>query len=430
MIARVGYTERLEGTLDPPSSKNYTARYILAACLAEGESVVSKAAESDDAEAMIQCCQSLGATIRRRNGDLHITGFGRRPRSPGRLNPRNAGAVLRFLLAVGALLPEVTFETDFPESLGKRPNQDLLDALTQLGVRCESQQGRLPITLHGGRLRGGEISVSGVVSSQYVSALLFLAPLIGQDVSIRVINGLKSRPAIRTTLEVVHEAGIEVDASDDLMYFSIREGQAYRPRRYDVHGDYPGAAAILAAATIVPSQITITRLYEDQQGERAALDVLRSTGARLLHQKNTVTLTSSGKGLRAVEFNGDLATDAVLPLVGAACFARGTSRFYNVENLRHKECDRISVPVRELTRIGVKAEERPDEIVIFGNPAGYDGGVRVDSHNDHRVVMLLAIVGLRCRNGLVIENAHHVAKSYPNFFRDLQSLGAAIELSD
>ncbi len=430
MIAHVGYTERLEGTLTPPSSKNYTTRYILAACLAEGESLISNAAESDDGEAMIQCCQALGATIRKRNGDLHVTGFGRRPRSPGRLNPHNAGAVLRFLLPIGALLPEVTFETDFPESLGKRPNADLLEALAQLGVRSESEQGRLPITLHGSALKGGEITVSGAVSSQYVSALLFLAPLIGEDVSIRVVNGLKSRPAIQTTLEVIREAGIKVDASDDLLCFSIRGGQAFQPRHYDVHGDYPGAAAILAAAAIMPSRITITRLYEDQQGERGALDVLRSMGAEISHQKNSVMIKSMAQTLRAVEFNGDLATDAVLPLVGAACFAHGKSRFYNVGNLRFKECDRISVPITELNRIGVRAEEKQDEMIIYGNPAGYDGGLTIDSHNDHRVVMLLTIVGLRCRKGLVIANAQHVSKSYPNFFRDLKSLGAAIELSE
>ncbi len=430
MIAHVRYTERLEGTLTPPSSKNYTTRYILAACLAEGESLVSNAAESDDGEAMIQCCQALGATIRKRNGDLHVTGFGRRPRSPGRLNPHNAGAVLRFLLPIGALLPEVTFETDFPESLGKRPNADLLEALAQLGVRSESEQGHLPITLYGSGLKGGEITVSGAVSSQYVSALLFLAPLIGEDISIRVVNGLKSRPAIQTTLEVIREAGIKVDASDELLYFSIHGGQAYQPHHYDVHGDYPGAAAILAAAAIMPSRITITRLYEDQQGERAALDVLRSMGAEISHQKNSVMIKSMAQTLRAVEFNGDLATDAVLPLVGAACFAHGKSRFYNVGNLRFKECDRISVPITELNRIGVRAEEKQDEMVIYGNPAGYDGGLTVDSHNDHRVVMLLTIVGLRCRKGLVIANAQHVSKSYPNFFRDLKSLGAAIELSE
>lgn len=430
MIAHVHYTERLGGTLDPPSSKNYTTRYILAACLAEGESLISNAAESDDAEAMIQCCQALGASIRKRNGDLVITGFGGRPRNPGRLNPRNAGAVLRFLLAIGALLPAVTFETDFSESLGKRPNADLLDALSQLGVRSESRQGRLPITLYGGMLKGGEITVSGAVSSQYISALLFLAPLIGEDVSIRVVNGLKSRPAVQTTLEVMREAGIEVDASDDLLHFSIRRGQSYKAGHYDVHGDYPGSVAILAAAAIMPSRITVTRLYEDQQGERAALDVLRSMGTQLSHRGNAVTIVSNVQALRAVEFNGDLATDAVLPLVGAACYAHGKSRFFNVGNLRYKECDRISVPITELTGIGVKAEEKQDEMIIWGNPDGYDGGMTIDSYNDHRIVMLLTIVGLRCRKGLVIANAQHVSKSYPHFFRDLKSLGANIALSD
>ncbi|MCX7624801.1 MAG: hypothetical protein N2Z21_01090, partial [Candidatus Sumerlaeaceae bacterium] len=205
-------------------------------------------------------------------------------------------------------------------------------------------------------------------------------------------------------------------------------------QEYRVNGDWPGSAALLAAAAVTRSTITICGLRNDNQGEKLALQVLQEMGAKATHEPNEcVTLT--GGDLRAVEFDGDLATDAVLALVGAACFAHGRSRFYNVANLRIKECDRISEPLAELRRIGVRCWEGreigdpdPDAIIIEGNPAGYEGGIEVDGRGDHRVIMLLTIVGLGCRRGLRIRGAQHVAKSYPLFFEHLRQLNADIFL--
>jgi len=427
MIARISHTERLEGSVAAPSSKNYTTRYILVSCLANGISEVRHPADNDDAKALIECCRALGAEITEKDNSLLIRGFGNHPRNPGVLNPHNAGAVLRFLLGIGALLPEVNFITDYPDSLGKRPNEDLLKALEQLGVETDSDNGHLPITLKSGRLHGGNVRVSGAKSSQYVSSLLFLAPLIGKDVTIKVTEGLKSKPLIETTLEVLCKAGISLKAGRGLREFFIPGGQRYTTGTYEVNGDYPGASAILAAAAITRSNVTISRLFEDSQGERAALRVLRKMGTHIVHKNDSVTISSDGT-LTGVEFNGDRATDAVLSMVAAACFAQGTSRFYNVENLRFKECDRISESLEELKKIGVRADEKHDEIIIHGSPEGYEGDIEVDAHNDHRVIMMLTIVGLGCKKGLNISNAHHVSKSYPDFFEDVQSIGAGVTL--
>jgi len=428
MNLRIDPCQALQGTLRAQPSKNYTTRYLLASALAEGESVVRGAAQSDDALALISCLGGLGAEIREKEDRFFVKGFGRRPKNPGALNPHNAGAVLRLLLGVGSLLPEVRFITDFPDSLGKRPNQDLLDALVQLGVEGESEGGRLPITLRGGNLHGGKVKVSGANSSQYLSSLLFLAPLIGEDVEIEVIHGLKSQPVVRTTLEVMRQAGIRVEASEDLLHFFIPGGQKYKPGTFEVNGDWPGSAAILSAAAVCPSSnVTIEGLFEDHQGERAIVDVLKDMGADISFDGHRAQV-KGGKSLLGVGFNGDQATDAVLAMVGAACFASGTSRFYNVENLRIKECDRITEPLLELRRIGVHAEEKRDEIIIHGNPAGYKGGIEVDGRKDHRVIMLLTIIGLGTYNGLIIKDAEHIAKSYPDFFRHLETLGARMEM--
>jgi len=431
MKARVHFSERLSGRLDPPSSKNYTTRYLLVAALAEGESVVRFPAVSDDAAALVRCLRSFGAKIEAESDEkgrpLRVRGFGGRPARPRVVNPGNAGAVLRMLMGVGALLPEVRFETDFPESLGQRPHGDLLQALAQLGVESESDEGKLPVVLRGGPARGGRVWVSGAKSSQFLSSLLFLGPLLEAGLEIEVRDGLVSRPLVRTTLEVMRQAGIQVEAARDLLHFRIPGGQQYQAREYSVNGDYPSAAAVLAAGAVTHGKVTIDRLFEDCQGERAAVPLLREMGAVVEYDGQEVRLRGS-RGLRGVAFDGDTATDMVLAMVAAAAFAQGESRFYNVGNLRLKECDRIAVPVRELGRIGVDCQEREAEILVRGNPEGYEGGIEVSTHHDHRVAQMLTVVGLRCRRGLTVLDAETVGKSYPAFFEDLIGLGARIEL--
>jgi len=425
---RVFPATRLEGTIDPPSSKNYTTRYLLAAALAEGESVIEYPAESEDSEAMQRCLTALGAELIREGHRLRVRGFGRHPRNPGILNPGNAGAVLRFLMAVcAATLPRVTFVTDYAESLGKRPQGDLLAALQQLGVRATSRDGRLPITLEGGALHGDRVQVSGAVSSQFVSALLFAAPLTGREMVVEVTGDMKSRPPIRQTLQVLREAGIQVEAAPDLRRFRIPAGQHYQPRRYVVPGDYPGAAAIMAAAAVVPSDVTIRRLFRDEQGERLAIDVLQAMGADIHHDGDTVRIRG-GRPLRGGRFDGDPFTDAVLPLVACALVAEGETIFYNIGNLRFKECDRISDYRQELLKLGAFVSEGPAELRIQGRPEGLPGGAEVESHVDHRVIMGLSIAALRSHSPVLIRDAHHVAKSYPAFFDHLRSLGARVEV--
>ncbi len=428
MDVKVYPAERLAGTINPPSSKNYTTRYLLAAALAAGESVIHYPAHSEDSEAMQRCLTALGAVLTHEGDTLRVVGFGRSPRNPGTLNPGNAGAVLRFLIAAcAATLPKITFVTEYAESLGKRPQADLLDALTQLGAVCESRDGRLPITVRGGNLAGGLVRVSGEISSQFTSGLLFAAPLTGREVTIEVTGDMKSLPPIRQTLQVLREAGITVHASEDLRRFVVPAGQHYQPREYTVPGDYPGSSALMAAAAVVPSEVTILRLYqEDEQGERAAVDVLKAMGADITHENNRVCI-HGGRVLRGGRFDGDRFTDAVLSLVALSCYAEGTTTFYNVENLRYKECDRITDYRHELLKTGARVDEGRAEIIITGRPEGVEGGCEVDSRIDHRVIMGLTVVALRSKEPVVIRNAHHVAKSYPAFFDHLRSLGARIE---
>lgn len=427
MDVRVYPAARLAGLIDPPSSKNYTTRYLLAAALADGESLIRFPASSEDSEALQRCLVDLGARLTPDGDRLWVRGFGRRPANPGRLNPGNAGAVLRFLMAVcAATLPQVTFVTEYADSLGKRPQADLLQALGQLGARSMSRAGRLPITLFGGDLKGGTVRVSGQVSSQFTSGLLFAAPLIGHPLTIEVTGDLKSKPPIRQTIQVLREAGITVEVADDLRRFHIPGDQHYQPREYIIPGDYPGSAAIMAAAAILPSDVTIQRLFTDEQGERGAIGVLATMGVDITHDGERVRVRG-GRPLQGARFDGDPFTDAVLALTAAAVFAEGQTTFYNVENLRFKECDRISDYRAELNRAGARVEEAQDALIIHGMPQGVAGGATVESRVDHRVIMGLTILALRSQAPVLIRGAHHVAKSYPAFFDHLRSLGARIE---
>ncbi|MCI3921489.1 3-phosphoshikimate 1-carboxyvinyltransferase [Paenibacillus sp. TRM 82003] len=428
MDAIVKPTPKLSGELQALSSKNYTTRYMLVAALAEGVSRIKFPAHSEDSDALRRCLRDLGAVLTETETEMTVEGFGRHPKAAKELNVGNAGAVLRFLLSIAAFLPEVTFVNTYPDSLGKRPHDDLIAALQTMNVRIDHNEGKLPITVYGGAPKGGKIEVSGNVSSQFLSSLLFMTPMLGEDSEITVLHDLKSKIVVGQTLEVLRDAGIQIEASDDLMFYRIPGNQRYHAREYSVQGDYPGSAAILAAAAVTQSDVVVHRLLENsKQGERMAVDVMKAMGAPLTHENGIVHVKGNGK-LKAVEFDGDEFTDAVLACVAASVFAEGTSRFYNVENLRYKECDRITDYLTELRKAGADVEEKRDEIIVHGKPEGVRGGVVIDAHYDHRVIMALTVVGLRSAEGLVIRDAHHVAKSYPQFFDHLKALGANVTL--
>jgi 3-phosphoshikimate 1-carboxyvinyltransferase len=488
MIAHVRAASRpLSGTIDPPSSKNYTTRYVLASCLSAGRSVVQRPAVQDDAVALVRCARGMGARIaaldaRGREVEfsvenagvvdrLEIHGFGAHPRlaEPGRaLDPGNAGAVFRMLLAASALLPEVRWETSHPESLGKRPHGDLVDALRFLGVEVECEGGRLPMVLRGGReriaarlaelrreqkLADGEpvaLPVSGEISSQFTSALLFLAPLLDADIAIHATGRLKSLAAVETTRQVLSMAGVGVESSTSREVHLVRRGQAYAPRTWETNGDWPGSSAILAAACAVPgSDVTLRRLVDDEQGERECVPFFRRMGCETELPPGLLRLKSPAGILNAAAVNGDLCTDAVLAMMGAAMVADGDSRFVQIRNLQFKECDRVREPIAELRKvyatvlpsgdpawrrmapekaIWFEPDDDPDTIDVWGAPQGFAGGVDVDGRGDHRVIMMLSIVALRCRDGLRIHGAEHVAKSFPGWFETLRAMGAEVEL--
>jgi 3-phosphoshikimate 1-carboxyvinyltransferase len=422
----VGPATYLQGKVRVPPSKNYTSRYIWVSALTEGESVLVNPADNDDAQALLACCRQLGADFRWEKEKLWIKGFGPNPRPPGVLDPGNGGLILRLLLPVGLLLPEVKYVTSYPASLGKRPQGDLLTVFRQMGAEVEDRDGHLPITIRGGHpLRQREVEVSGRVSSQFATALLFIAPLLG-GLSLRITGGLASRPPLATTLAVMTEAGITPQADWDQLAFRVSAG-AYQAGTYRVPGDYPAASALLAAAALVPSAVTLLPLDPaDGQGEKKIIPYLQQMGVAV-ERKGDEIRVRGGTSLTARDFNGEEAIDAVLSMAAVAALAEGTTVFSRVANLRWKESDRIGDLARGLRQIGVTINETADGFIIKGKPQGYEGGIEVDACQDHRLVMTFAVLALRTKKGLVINGAEHVSKSYPGFFKDLAALGAPIE---
>jgi 3-phosphoshikimate 1-carboxyvinyltransferase len=425
-----------------PGSKYYTLRYLLNALLAAGESLVRSPALSDDTAVLVQALRALGAQVewepQEPSGDwaLRVRGVAGRPQAPegGVLSVGNAGAVLRLLLGIGALLPAVRFETDHPESLGRRPNADLLDALRALGIMVEARgpEGLLPITLKGGPPHGGAVSVSGARSSQYLSALLYLAPLLPSGLDIAVTDDLRSTPLVRATLRALATAGIRVEVSANLSHFSVPGRQSFRARDYDVPGDGPTAAALAAAALTLGGPLRLERLDGAEDDVRALVEALDRLGAPLIERPgaagaHTLAL-GEGARLCGTRIDGDACIDSVPALVAAACFAEGESRFERVATLRLKESDRIGDLCAELAHAGCDVEPQSDTIVVRGQPEGIAGGVTVDGRDDHRLVQALAIAALRSHAGLTITSANAVAKSYPGFFAQLEQMGTEVRV--
>lgn len=422
------YPSRLSGRLQAPPSKNYTTRYLLAAALAQGESAIERPADSEDAGALKRCLTAWGTHLREDGDTLHVRGFGNSPRPGQRLDVGNAGAVARFLLAAGLLAGETEFVTPHPESLGVRPQGELLAALRELGADVQAgkhgDEETLPVRLRAGAVQGGEVGVGAGRSSQFASALLFVAPLLPRGLTLTLGGDIKSAGPLRQTLHTLAVFGVEAEATPDLRRIAVPGGQRYQARALRVPGDYPGGAALLVAGAVAGGEVRVEGLLaDDLQGEREAVNVLREMGADIARSGDTLTVRG-GQELRGVSRDGDPFTDAVQALCAAAARARGQTEWRNIATLRLKECDRIAAVRGELSKLGVRVEEGSDWLRIVG---GSITGGTVHSHGDHRMVMLLAACGLVARGPVRILEAQHVAKSYPGFVDDLRALGARLE---
>jgi 3-phosphoshikimate 1-carboxyvinyltransferase len=436
---RVGAGQLLSGVPWVPGAKYAAVRAILAAALAGGTSRVTGVPRTDDTSVLLAALGRLGCDITWVGAEeIRVVGVaGHWPVATQgaavEIDVGNAGAVLRLLLGATATLPEVRFTTAHTASLGQRPNAELLAALRDLGAEAATRdaEGRLPITLRRGALHGGAVRISGARSSQFISALLFLAPQLAAPLDIIITDVLPSASFVRLTIAMLAQAGIAVEANAELHHLHIPAPQAFLARDWQLPRDDPSAAVWLVAGAVAGDVLTLMNLpraTEDGVAVRAALRALGADIAEVLaSEADQVTLVvRGGAPLHGAAIDGAALIDSVPVVAAAACFAEGTTVIHNVGALRLKESNRIDDLCLELHRTGAHAIAGPESVTIIGQPAGIAGGATVDAHHDHRLAMALSIVALRAHAPLTITGADHVAKSYPAFWRELARLGADV----
>ncbi|MEM2936333.1 MAG: 3-phosphoshikimate 1-carboxyvinyltransferase [Candidatus Bathyarchaeia archaeon] len=420
-------TENLSGTVEAPPSKAYTHRALIAASLSEGRSSIQKPLFCDDTMATIKGCSLLGAKIRRVKGSLMMDGTPRPVTPKDIIHCGGSASTIRFLTPLCSLADGISVLTG-NEGLRRRPMEPLLDALRQLGVQCYSTQGDgyPPVVVFGGGIRGGGASIRGDISSQFVSGLLFGTPKAERDTEIVVTTQLESKPYVTMTLDILQKHGIKIGSSPDYGRFSVPCGQAYTPFNHIIEGDYSSAAFLLAAAAITNSHVKITNLRRDTlQGDRKLIEILQEMGFQVKMGEDYVETLGANQGLKGIEVDLRDMPDLVPVCAALACHAHGETVIRGAGRLRLKESDRIASLSIELRKMGGKIMESEEGFIIQG---GRLHGAEIDSHNDHRIAMACAVAALGAEGITTIRRIECVDKSYPDFVKDLLSLGGEVHV--
>jgi 3-phosphoshikimate 1-carboxyvinyltransferase len=423
----VRQARRLSGTVQAPPSKSYTHRAIIIGSL-DGSHRVMNPLFCDDTRNTIALFRKLGARIERNGKNLVVRGFAGRPELRGRgVNVGESGTLLRLALSI-LPLANGNIAVKGEGSLRGRPNKQVVDVLQNWGVvmKGRGRDAKLPILIEAnGLIPGGKAVVEGGVTSQVISSLLIAAPFAEADTVLEVGGKLVSRPYVDITIDVLKWAGIRVERSG-YRRFCVRHGQKLRPKNnFTVHGDYSSAAFLLAAAALTESDVTVTDLVNDCQGDRKSLGILRAMGAKVERTNDAVRLMGPFK-LVGIDIDGADTPDLVPILSVLGCFAKGTTRIRNVAHLVHKESNRLTRPAAELRKLGARISFTRDELVI--KHARLHSG-SVSASNDHRIAMALAVAGCAIDGGVTIRGAECISKSYPGFVSDMRKLGARIGVS-
>ena len=419
----VAHPGSVRGAVTAPPSKSYTHRAFLLALLAEGETTVRDALMSEDPRATLEAVEALGAAVRRESDGAVVVRSDGAVRPPSKvIDCLNSGTTLRLLSAIAGLAEgEVRLTGD--ASLRKRPMRPLLAALEGLGVGTASDDGRAPLAVRG-PMRGGIATLPGDVSSQFVSALLLAGARTPEGVRLAIQGGLKSRPYVDITVEMMRDFGARVE-EPERDAFVVPGGQRYRARDYRVPGDFSTAAFPLVAGALA-GEVTVENLpARTAQGDKAILDYLERFGARIERGERSATVRQAP--LRGAKIDLSDTPDAFPVLCALAAHAEGETVLSGAAHLRFKESDRIRAMVENLQRLGVDAQEREDGAVIRGGrPVRAATGLRTEG--DHRVMMALSVCALRAEGPLEMDEPRAHAVSYPAFLDDFRRLGQRLEV--
>jgi len=410
------------GSVKIPGSKSHTIRAVFIASLAEGRSVITNPLISADALSAVSVCQAFGAGIKNYGDRLEIDGVNGMPSLPEDIiNVGNSGTSLRFgMMTAGLVNGYTVFTGDY--QIRRRPLGPLIGAMNELGgeVFSTRNNGTAPVVVKG-RLRGGKARLDAV-TSQYLSSILINAPLLDRDTEIDITR-LNEMPYVEMTLWWLDNQSI-IYENDRFKTIHIKGGQKYKAFNASIPGDFSSATFFMVLAAISGGEFLLSTLdISDSQGDKMVLDYLKNMGASIEYTQSGISI--KGGDLKGIEIDMNATPDALPAMAVAGCFARGETRLVNVPQARLKETDRINVMCKELKKMGADIEELPDGLVIRHSKLK---GCRVNGHDDHRVVMALAVAGLNTEGETVIDTAEAMNVTFPEFPELIAECGGDIRV--
>jgi 3-phosphoshikimate 1-carboxyvinyltransferase len=412
----------VEGTVNLPGSKSVSNRALLLAALAQGKTRLKNLLDSDDIKHMLHALTALGInyTLSADRTVCEITGNGAPLKAPDALELflGNAGTAMRPLAAALCLTDNDVVLTGEPR-MKERPIGHLVDALRQGGAQIDylEQKEYPPLRIRGGFI-GGEVSVDGSVSSQFLTALLMAAPLAPENTVIVIKGELVSRPYIDITLHLMKTFGVTID-NDNYQRFSIRGNQRYvSPGDYLVEGDASSASYFLAAAAIKGGTVRVTGVGRHSvQGDIRFADVLEKMGAKIEWGDDYIACTHGT--LHAIDLDMNHIPDAAMTIATTALFADGITVLRNIYNWRVKETDRLAAMATELRKVGAEVEEGHDFIRI--TPPAHIRSAEIGTYNDHRMAMCFSLAALS-DTAITILDPKCTAKTFPDYFERLAAI--------
>ena len=409
----------ITGKVIAPPSKSYTIRGLMCAALTKGKSEILHPLNSDDTQAALDVLSKVGIHVNQKEDSWEVTGGDfHEPNTD--LFCGESAATLRFMSAICSLIPGKCRLTAGP-SLSQRPVKPLVQALRQLGVNCRCHGEVAPVTVEGGRLQGGVIELPGNVSSQFISALLLIAPFADEGIRIRLTTPLESQSFVLMTIECLKKFGINVECSQDFREFEVLK-QTYKPAKYKVEGDWSSASYLLALGAVC-GEVAVENLDPDSlQGDKVILDFLESMGASVMVNKNSVTVRRSK--LNGIKADLSNCIDLLPTMAVLAAAADGVSELGGIGRARLKESDRVSALSEGLGRMGIKIKEERNKLTITGSEPKVSV---IDSKDDHRIAMAFSILGLLAGE-TIINNAECVSKTFPQFWDILKSIGGEVKI--
>lgn len=409
----------IEGRVSANASKSAMQRAIAAALMAKGKSIIYNPGKSNDCLAALDVAQNLGAEINYVNDKIEIIGRGVEPAS-SEINCGESGLGIRMFTPIAAI-SERPLIIQAEGSLKSRPVSFFEEILPQLNVRCQTQNGKPPISLQG-PLQARDITVDGSLSSQFLTGLLMAYGFKAENNTITVTD-LKSKPYIDLTLQVMQHFGVKV-VNEDFKKFHFGNRQHFRACDYTVEGDWSGAAFLLVAGAVAGQAEVDNLNIRSAQSDKAILQALEKAGAKVM--KGMFTILIEKGTLNAFEFDATDCPDLFPPLVALAANCNGTTILKGTDRLAHKESDRAKTLKEEFGKLGIRIELKKEEMLIYGGTGIH--AAETSSHYDHRIAMACAVAALNADAPVKITHAEAVNKSYPEFWNHWQKIGGKVQV--